>query len=124
MVDYKATSKSGEVTLDAEWQVSYKRQVEIYQWLFRQNEFKVSNVAYFVYCNGDASADQFNGCLDFDIKVIPYLGDDSWVSGTISKLMECLKAEQLPPSEASCDFCSYRKAAATVELGKVDASTL
>ena len=34
IVDYKATSKKGEVSLDAPWQISYKRQVEIYQWLF------------------------------------------------------------------------------------------
>ena len=30
VVDYKATSKKGEVTLDADWQISYKRQVEFY----------------------------------------------------------------------------------------------
>ena len=35
IVDYKATSKSTEVNLDAEWQDGYKRQVEVYQWLFR-----------------------------------------------------------------------------------------
>jgi ATP-dependent exoDNAse (exonuclease V) beta subunit len=31
IVDYKATSKEGEVNLDAEWQDGYKRQMEIYQ---------------------------------------------------------------------------------------------
>lgn len=31
VVDYKATSKEEEVTLDAEWQDGYKRQMEIYQ---------------------------------------------------------------------------------------------
>ena len=31
VVDYKATSKEEEVTLEAEWQIGYKRQVEIYQ---------------------------------------------------------------------------------------------
>ncbi|MCK4805914.1 MAG: PD-(D/E)XK nuclease family protein, partial [Candidatus Pacebacteria bacterium] len=52
IVDYKATSKNGEVSLDADWQISYKRQMEIYQWLFRKNGFKVSDTSYFVYCNG------------------------------------------------------------------------
>src|SRR3989338_10350564 len=41
IVDYKATSKQGEVNLDAEWQDGYKRQMEIYQWLFRKNDFTV-----------------------------------------------------------------------------------
>jgi hypothetical protein len=35
VVDYKATSKAGEVGLDAEWQGGYRRQVEFYQWLLR-----------------------------------------------------------------------------------------
>jgi hypothetical protein len=52
IVDYKATAKDGEVTLDADWKIGYKRQMEIYQWLFRKNGFKVSNTGYFVYCNG------------------------------------------------------------------------
>ena len=47
IVDYKATSKDTEVNLDAEWQIGYKRQMEIYQWLFRKNGFKVSDVGYF-----------------------------------------------------------------------------
>ena len=37
IVDYKATSKEGEVSLDADWQDAYKRQMEVYQWLFRNN---------------------------------------------------------------------------------------
>lgn len=52
IVDYKATSKEDEVTLDAEWQIGYKRQMEMYQWLFRMNGFPVSSKGYFVYCNG------------------------------------------------------------------------
>jgi hypothetical protein len=50
VVDYKATSKKTEVTLDADWQIGYKRQMEIYQWLFGKNGYKVSNTGYFVYC--------------------------------------------------------------------------
>ena len=52
IADYKATSKKGLVTIDAPWQISYKRQIEIYQWLFRQNGFDVDDMSYFVYCNG------------------------------------------------------------------------
>jgi 2-isopropylmalate synthase len=36
--------------LDQEWQDSYKRQMDVYQWLLRQNGLKVSNTGYFVYC--------------------------------------------------------------------------
>ncbi|MDD3032562.1 MAG: hypothetical protein PHF88_01185, partial [Candidatus Pacebacteria bacterium] len=47
VVDYKATAKDGEVNLDAEWQNGYKRQMEIYQWLVRNNGFEVSDTGYF-----------------------------------------------------------------------------
>jgi RecB family exonuclease len=53
VVDYKATAKDGEVSLDADWQISYKRQMEFYQWLLRSTGFKVAQTGYFVYCNGD-----------------------------------------------------------------------
>ncbi|MEK7494684.1 MAG: PD-(D/E)XK nuclease family protein, partial [Patescibacteria group bacterium] len=79
IVDYKATSKDGEVNLDADWQIGYKRQMEMYQWLFRKNGFPVSNVGYFVYCNGDTDAEAFDGKLEFDVILLPYTGDDGWV---------------------------------------------
>src|SRR3989344_1353678 len=37
VVDYKATSTEGKITLDADYRQGYKRQMEIYQWLLRQN---------------------------------------------------------------------------------------
>ena len=48
IVDYKATAKDREVNIDSGWQISYKRQVEIYQWLFANNGFNVSSKAFFV----------------------------------------------------------------------------
>ena len=110
IVDYKATSKDAEVTLDADWQIGYKRQMEIYQWLFRRNGFKVSSTGYFVYCNGDTDKEAFDAKLEFDIKIIPYVGDDTWVEKTIHDAIDCLKGETFPPSGPDCDFCKYRNA--------------
>src|SRR3989338_8555754 len=110
IVDYKATSKEEEVKLDADWQIGYKRQMEIYQWLFRKNEFKVSTTGYFVYCNGNTDKEAFDGKLEFHIKIIPYAGDDSWVGKTILDAIACLKGDSLPESGGDCDFCKYRKA--------------
>jgi hypothetical protein len=116
IVDYKATSKEEEVTLDADWQIGYKRQMEIYQWLFRKNGFKVSPTGYFVYCNGCTDREAFDGKLEFDIKIIPYKGDDSWVEKTIIDAIECLKSDKLPEPGADCDFCKYRKAVLEFEV--------
>jgi len=115
IVDYKATSKKGEVSLDADWQIGYKRQMEIYQWLFRQNDFKVSDTGYFVYCNGDTDKEAFDGKLEFDVKVIPYKGDDSWVEQTIVDVHKCLTSDEIPEPGEDCDFCRYRAAADNVD---------
>lgn len=118
VVDYKATSKDSEVTLDAEWQDGYKRQMEIYQWLLRRNGFPVSDTGYFVYCNGKRDAKAFDGKLEFDIKIIPYTGDDAWVEPTLEKIVRCLKSNSIPKASQECDYCSYREKAASAE-GKV-----
>jgi len=107
VVDYKATSKKAEVTLDADWQEGYKRQVEIYQWLFYKNGFKVSNTAYFVYCNGITDKKAFDANLEFRIKVLPYKGDFSWVESTLLKMKKCLDSDKIPASSENCDTCRY-----------------
>jgi len=107
IVDYKATSKEADVTLDADWQDGYKRQMEVYQWLFRKNGFKVSPTGYFVYCNGCTDCEAFDGKLEFNIKLLPYKGDDSWVEGTIKNMHKCLKSDKIPSSGEDCDYCRY-----------------
>lgn len=107
IVDYKATSKNGEVNLDADWQIGYKRQMEVYQWLFRKNGFKVSETGYFVYCNGDADKEAFDGKLEFDVVAIPYKGDDTWVETALIDAKKCLMQDSVPASVDECDYCQY-----------------
>lgn len=115
VVDYKATSKNGEVDLNADWQIGYKRQMEAYQWLFRKNGFKVSDTGYFVYCNGITDKEAFDAKLEFSIKIIPYKGDPSWIEKTIGDMRKCLMSNELPESGEDCDYCKYREAAREVE---------
>ena len=75
VVDYKATSKKGEVGISADWQDGYRKQIEFYQWLFRGNSFDVSDTGYFVYCNGIKDKAEFNNKLEFKVKLIPYIGE-------------------------------------------------
>jgi hypothetical protein len=115
IVDYKATSKDEEVNLDAEWQIGYKRQMEVYQWLFRNNNFPVSKTGYFVYCNGKTDIEKFDAKLEFEIKIIPYDGDDSWVEKIIMDAYKCLVSNQIPQASSDCDYCNYRNAARDLE---------
>ena len=106
VVDYKATAKSGEVSIDAEWQQSYKRQMEVYQWLVRKQNLKVSDTGYFVYCNGqDAAA--FDGRIEFAVKLLPYVGSDHWIDDALRDLKACLLNEIAPPASPTCEFCGY-----------------
>lgn len=115
IVDYKATAKDSEVNLDAEWQIGYKRQMEIYQWLFRQNGFSVSSTGYFVYCNGKTDTAAFDGKLEFGVKLLPYTGKTNWVEGTLNDIRACLDSDELPASGDQCDFCEYRAAVKNFE---------
>jgi CRISPR/Cas system-associated exonuclease Cas4 (RecB family) len=111
VVDYKATSKEEEITLDDEWKIQYKRQMEIYQWLFKQNGYKVATTGYFVYVNGKTDREAFDGKLDFDITIIPYLGNTDWIEKQIFGMKACLEKENAPEANSKCDYCNYRQSA-------------
>jgi hypothetical protein len=118
IVDYKATSKDGKIDSisDSGWDEQYKRQMEIYQWLFRKKGFKVSDTGYFVYVNGKKDEKAFDGKLEFDVTLIAHEGDDSWVEGQIVKAKECLDGDVLPEHDAYCEHCLYRKLAQEVQM--------
>ncbi len=109
VVDYKSTSKAEEVTLDADWQIGYKRQMEFYQWLLRNNGLNVSSTGWFVYCNGIKGENHFENTLNFKVSLIAYTGDDSWVEPTLIKIKECLNSNLVPENTEDCDFCKYAK---------------
>lgn len=114
VVDYKATSKQTDVSIDSDWQMSYKRQLEVYQWLLRQNGFAVSDTGYFVYTNARLDADGFGDRLEFKTKLIPYTGSDGWIEPTLQKMKDCMESDTVPPVGTAamggdCDFCTYAR---------------
>jgi CRISPR/Cas system-associated exonuclease Cas4 (RecB family) len=124
VVDYKATSKNSDITLDSDWQIMYKRQMEVYQWLLRQNGFKVNHTGYFVYTNARMDVDGFDDKLIFKTKVIPYTGSDEWVEPTINKMKECMEGEIPEVGVAAmggpCEFCTYAKARTELTLNHIN----
>lgn len=107
VVDYKATSTTAEITLESEYRQSYKRQMEIYQWLLRQNGFPVSDTGYFVYVNGRSDRDAFDRKLEFDVQILPYAGRDGWVEGHLASARACLMGDAVPDRAPACKYCSY-----------------
>lgn len=123
VVDYKATAKDKEVSIDSDWQISYKRQLEVYQWLLRQNGLDVSPTGYFVYTNGRMDLDGFFNKIEFRTKLIPYEGDDSWVEPTIVKMKACMDGD-MPAVGSSimggeCEFCAYARERTKLTLNHI-----
>jgi len=127
VVDYKATSKNAEITLDSDWQIMYKRQMEIYQWLLRQNGHQVSDTGYFVYTNARLDVDHFKDKLIFKTKVIEYTGSDQWIEPTIQKMKKCLDSDDMPPVGTAamggpCEYCEYARSRTELTLKHIKAA--
>lgn len=116
VVDYKATAKDKPVTNlgpVGTWHDGYRRQMETYQWLLRQNGFPVSDTGYFVYATGDMNGDGFNDVVKFTTHVFPHIGKDDWVEPTLMKMKECLEGDMPPVGSSAmggeCEFCAYAR---------------
>lgn len=111
IVDYKSTSKQGEPSIDVGWGDAYKRQMEIYQWLFREAGFNVSTIGYFLYVNGIKQGTFYEGTAKgrmwFDTTMIAYEGDASWVASAVDEAVACLAGDEIPDSGDDCDNCRY-----------------
>ncbi|MDD5551966.1 MAG: PD-(D/E)XK nuclease family protein [Candidatus Pacebacteria bacterium] len=107
IVDYKSTSTKKEISLDDEYKEGYKKQMEVYQWIFRQKGFKVSNIGYFVFANATKNRSKFDGKLEFKSTIISYKGNDFWIERTLIDAKKCLMASEIPDSSPTCEHCAY-----------------
>ncbi len=107
VVDYKSTSTRDPIDLDSEYKQAYKRQIEIYQWLLRKQNLRVASTGYFLFANANKDKRAFDGKLVFDLQIIAYAGDDSWVEDVICKAYQCLKSETIPDYSSDCEYCQY-----------------
>ncbi|GIW59341.1 MAG: hypothetical protein KatS3mg087_0407 [Patescibacteria group bacterium] len=101
VVDYKASGNAA-----GELYPSYKRQLEIYQWLLRQNGYTVHPRGYFICCRVDYAKGFAQGQLSFDIQLQPYDGDDSWLPTILDQARSLLDSEIPMPAE-NCSYCKY-----------------
>ena len=120
IVDYKATATNRSITLDDDWKISYKRQMEIYTWLLRKQGFDVEDRGFFLYCNAQ-DAESFDRKLSFSTSLLPYTGNSKWVEPTLLKLKTCLMQDKAPSASTGCEFCGYIAATHNVENGSVAA---
>lgn len=124
VVDYKATAKAEPVKSLGEkgsWHDMYRRQMEVYQWLLRQNGLEVSDKGYFVYATGSWAHEKFDNILKFETHIFPHEGKSGWVEAAVSDIKDCLDSEDMPPvgtaaMGGSCEHCEYAKARTKLTL--------
>jgi hypothetical protein len=92
-----------EITLVGAYKEAYKRQMDMYQWIMRQNGFNVSNTGYFVYVNGDQHfedgmlRDKENKAdMSFEVQLLSYEGSEDWVEAKVIELKSCLLQTTCP----------------------------
>lgn len=107
VVDYKATSTSKVISLEDRWKQGYKRQLEIYQWIFRKKGFDVSDIGYFIFANAGYNRPKFDGRLEFELSIIPHKGDTTWIEPTLDNIKKCLLQDNPPKAAPECEYCAY-----------------
>jgi hypothetical protein len=106
VADYKATART-EMPTQKNVYPSYRRQMDVYQFLVRRQGFEVSNRGWFVYTNGDGRAAEFGDKLCFSTALVPYDGDDAWVLDVFRRAVATISQASPPPPAEGCEFCAY-----------------
>ena len=118
IVDYKSTSQKTdgkEISLDDKWKEAYKRQMDLYVWVMRKKGFNVSNIGYFLYCDGDRFSDysfltQSDANMRFKISLLSYEVNLDWIEATLLNIRECLHMESCPEHNDECEYGDFIKA--------------
>lgn len=101
IIDNKATStKKEHVIYD-----DYKRQLVFYQWLFRQNGFRVRPEAYIRYANTIPNASPLDTDTHWKFTLLPYKGSDDWIDDTLVRIKGVLDRSITPVIARDCPHC-------------------
>ena len=116
VVDYKSKSTTNieysEITLDGKFMGAYKRQMDFYVWVLRRKGFSVSDIGYFLYCDGDRFTEYtFLGdeiaTMQFKMTLLPYHVDTSWIEPCLKKIEETLHYKECPAHNETCKHGNY-----------------
>jgi hypothetical protein len=112
VADYKATARA-EMPTSRNLYPSYRRQMDVYQFLVRRQGFEVSNRGWFVYTNGDGRAGVFGDKLSFTTSMVPYDGNDTWVLDAFRRAVATIVQGEVPRPGVDCEYCAYVASAAS-----------
>ncbi len=105
VVDYKCASRLPQDGNSV--RPSYRRQIEVYQWILRKMGYRVSSNAYFVFAVPDRSRHAFQDTLHFSSSIVRLSGNDSWVEDAVVAARKCLELPKPPAPSARCPWCAF-----------------
>jgi hypothetical protein len=70
-------------------------------------KFKVSDIAYFLVCNALKTLDKFDAKLQFELTLVPYKTDTSWVESKLVEMKSSLDSPYVPEINKYCEKCMY-----------------
>jgi len=103
VVDYKSTGANQHQIYP-----SYKRQMEVYQWLLLQNGNKVSKTGYFLFAQVNKMNGFAEGKLSFDLSIEPLEGDISWVEEALLSARKAYNGS-IPDPKPECLYCQFAR---------------
>ncbi len=106
VVDYKATGAKEHKIYD-----SYRRQMEVYQWLLAQLGHKVSPRGYFVFAKVNKAEGFEKASLSFDLIVEPCVGDNAWIPKAVRNARLTFDFDIPPVAAIDCEYCAYSEQA-------------
>lgn len=119
VVDYKSQASVREVTpqsyLAGVFHQGYKIQLEIYAYILSKMGFRVSSIGYFYVCNGDRTAEAFNGRIVFGETLVPYSLNTTWIENKLLQMIDVMNSETLPSRNFSCENCAYSQQRVSME---------
>ena len=119
IADYKSQANNrpldAKTYLEDPYHQGYKIQMDFYGYLLSEMGFQVSEMSYFLVCNADRNAAQFDGKLSFREVMIPYRWNSGWIPQKISEMIDLLNSDDIPEGHFSCKNCAYAKQRAIFE---------
>ena len=111
VVDIKATAKNkfdwNDTFNKYDYPKSYKRQLEMYQWLLLRNGFNVAEEAYLLYFNANKHETFFHNKLTFETHLVKLKCSTTWVEGKILETVDLIRSKKFPKPSKSCEVCNY-----------------
>jgi len=130
IVDYKSTAQIGNTPKpldesfiappsdpeEADYKAGYRRQMDMYQWIARRMGYQVSDTGYFLYVDGQHvnetgmldSTEPWQAWMRFNVAVIPYEGNDSWVESALRRAKHLVsEVDTCPDHSPACEHGVY-----------------